>query len=130
MHATDCERIKYFVDNIICITILTQSITNVDLRSDAMDHENFVGENTLLIINNVLSFEGYHERPPASTINFQHSALNTMPSSGQMPGSPFAADKIIVICYHFIVGHNSSFTHVCKIWCSDFFSSWCSNDGA
>ncbi|KAL1550568.1 RPR, variant 2 [Salvia divinorum] len=31
------------------------------------------------------SQEGYHERPPSSTINYQHSAPNGLPSSGQMP---------------------------------------------
>ncbi|XP_042048765.1 ENHANCER OF AG-4 protein 2-like isoform X1 [Salvia splendens] len=31
------------------------------------------------------SQEGYHERPPSSTINYQHSAPNSLPSSGQMP---------------------------------------------
>ncbi|XP_057773998.1 ENHANCER OF AG-4 protein 2-like [Salvia miltiorrhiza] len=41
------------------------------------------------------SQEGYHERPPASTISYQHSAPNTLPSSGQVPvhGVPIMASR-------------------------------------
>lgn len=54
-----------------------------------------------MIIDKVLSFEGYFgpspERPPASTVNFQPSAPNTLSSASQIPGDLSGADTIIVI---------------------------------
>lgn len=100
----------------------------MDLGSDVMYHKKLVGGNAFFNVNNVLSVIGYHERSPPSSINYQHSASNSLPPSGQIPGDLLLHTSL------FFVSHNLWLQLTTRPYgnifcCYEFFSSWRSNGG-